>query len=145
MGRFDSIATRFWSNAHRVGDCLVWRGHTSRDGYGQLTVSHRTEKAHRVAFELAGGDPSAEVVMHLCDVRLCVNPLHLKAGTARENQRDMLRKMRQPNARLEIGDAGWMRWARAYSGCAQLSLAHAFGVRQSYVSMVLSGKARRDV
>jgi len=35
-----------------------------------------------------------ETVMHLCDNKKCVNPKHLKAGTASENAKDMIRKNR---------------------------------------------------
>jgi len=35
-----------------------------------------------------------DVIMHTCDNKICINPLHLKLGTINENNQDRARKLR---------------------------------------------------
>lgn len=64
-------------------DCWHWPGPRNADGYGLLNRTY----AHRLAFELVTGPiaPDREVD-HLCFVRDCVNPRHLRAIPTRENR-----------------------------------------------------------
>lgn len=84
--------------------CWIWLGNTVC-GYGTVNLGDRTRRANRVAFELANGEiPDGAIICHRCDVRECVNPAHLYAGTHADNARDaMLRK------RLPSGDQHWMK------------------------------------
>jgi len=44
---------------------------------------------HRLAYiEAHGNIPSGFFVCHTCDQRLCIEPTHLYAGTAADNNRD---------------------------------------------------------
>jgi len=56
------------------------------NGYGRATFEDRTQNAHRVAYVLTHGAIAVGLhVDHLCRNRLCCNPAHLDAVTAREN------------------------------------------------------------
>ena len=94
------MRSRFEHFCNRDGGlsaCHLWTGSTRR-GYGRFYAGPkaRNARAHRVALELSLGVPipSGLVVMHKCDNRRCVNPLHLKVGTQRDNILDMMRKGR---------------------------------------------------
>src|SRR5689334_18937729 len=70
--------------------CWLWTKSINRDGYGSLGVfGRRGLKAHRVSYEAFNGEvPSGKWILHTCDVRSCVNPSHLYAGTAQDNVND---------------------------------------------------------
>ena len=71
--------------------CWLWTGARYANGYGLVSVSRRVNRrAHRVSFEhFVGPIPDGLQMDHLCLVRLCVNPDHLEAVTAAENNRRM--------------------------------------------------------
>lgn len=75
--------------------CHIWTGHVDKDGYGELRVYGQTKKAHRYAWERKHGEiPDGMSVLHRCDVRPCVNDVHLFLGTQRDNMLDMIAKGR---------------------------------------------------
>jgi len=66
--------------------CHVWKGYLDKDGYGTFLFKRKQRKAHRVAVFFDRGDiPRNLVVDHVCKVRNCVNPEHLRVVTVREN------------------------------------------------------------
>lgn len=83
--------------------CWPWQGAASSDGYGVVRLGRggrrRLVYAHRLAYALAYGSPGRRQVLHRCDNPICVNPMHLRAGTQADNVRDMIAK----------GRAGWQR------------------------------------
>jgi len=84
-------------------DCIIYTGCIGNSGYG-LDYDPDTKKtisAHRLAFKLANGY-LPKVVMHLCDVPTCVNPLHLKGGTQSDNIKDCVAKGRYPFTRRSL-------------------------------------------
>ena len=90
--------------------CQLWIGTVTKStGYGEIKVHGRKTTAHRAMWIECNGEPKpGMVVMHKCDVRLCVNPDHLSIGTRKENSLDMSKKERgffnslSPSLRIEM-------------------------------------------
>jgi hypothetical protein len=99
---------RFWRKVDRRGhnECWPWLGGLQGKGYGQFyRAKHHPVGAHRFSWELANGRPVPPglQVMHSCDNPPCVNPLHLRVGTAKDNNLDKTAKGRNPGNRTSRG------------------------------------------
>jgi hypothetical protein len=138
-------------------ECWPWRGRRNALGYGQLDVTFgpfqdRPVPAHRISLSLALGRPIAPGMeaCHTCDNPPCVNPAHLFEGTGQENRDDMVRKGRQAHgsrtgsAKLTDEQVRAIR-VRVASGEARSTVAKDFGIHQSNVSYIASGKTWRQV
>lgn len=65
--------------------CWLWDGPTNR-GYGMVNVrGGGTLGAHRAMWYAKHGDPGALDVLHNCNNKLCISPLHLHLGTHKQN------------------------------------------------------------
>jgi hypothetical protein len=147
---------RFWSKVAKdePDACWIWRGKLRNDGYGEFSAGRRKKfKAHRWSLEERLGRPLIGIVMHSCDVKLCVNPSHLREGTNKENSRDMVAKGRavrmienlpkqrpgekNTNARLTAAQVIEIRSSESTS---DKDLAARFGVSRSNIYMVRSGR-----
>lgn len=81
----DSDCVRFLTKYKQVGDCWVWVGHLTKDGYGNFRMKNYY-KAHRVSYTMFVGEiPTGLQIDHLCRNRACVNPKHLEPVTQRQN------------------------------------------------------------
>lgn len=93
----DDVVARFLSNIDVVEPtgCWIWKLAQSGPaadkgmGYGLFTaVGWKREQAHRASYRMFVDDiPEGLHVDHLCNVRMCVNPLHLEVVTQAENNR----------------------------------------------------------
>lgn len=95
-----SLEERFWRFVAKGPGCWEWQGGSkSQKGYGLIQQGGKGTPrvlAHRLSYQIHHGpiEPGM-VIMHLCDNPRCVNPAHLKQGTASENILDSFRKGRK--------------------------------------------------
>jgi DNA-binding XRE family transcriptional regulator len=144
LARGARVEDLFWSKVEKTEACWIYRGTTKR-GYGHVVAHRRNWSAHRFSFFLARGREPGPILMHLCDVRACVRPDHLREGTQKENigqavaSGRMARGSRNGSAKLDEASVREILRRRA-DGETQQRLADAFGVSQVNISHILTGK-----
>lgn len=77
---------RFMEKVNRTETCWNWTASVTQSGYGQFNDGTKIVKAHRWAWvQLVGPIPDGLELDHICRVRACVNPSHLRAVTHKQN------------------------------------------------------------
>lgn len=88
----------FWMCINKLSydDCWLWNGGI-KGGYGYFHLPGECY-AHRIMWMLHNqcDIPENVLILHSCDNKLCVNPLHLFCGTQSDNMKDMWNKNRHP-------------------------------------------------
>jgi hypothetical protein len=80
--------------------CWIWTGGLNEHGYGKASVENRTVLAHRMVYEQEVGPiPDGLDLDHLCEIRACVNPLHVEPVTTGENTARSWRRGRHQRQR----------------------------------------------
>lgn len=90
-----TVQERFWSKVDKSGECWLWTGARQNShgvkAYGAIGVNGRSIKAHRFAYEsLVGPIPDGMQLDHLCHVKNCVNPAHLRPVTQKQNRENLI-------------------------------------------------------
>jgi hypothetical protein len=136
----NEAAKRVFAQCVRNGECLEWRGKwVTHNGYGRVTFKQKKLLTHRIAYEAYKGPvPAGKQVMHSCDNRRCCNPDHLSIGTGQDNTNDRKAKDRL-GFKLTTADVLEIK-RLCRSGMSQTSVAKQFGVLQSQVSRIMTGK-----
>lgn len=125
-------------------DCILWEYGKSWNGYGQLTVSGKTKRVHRLVMEFRGIQKpiGKNIVGHTCNNRSCFNYRHLKWIDAKENMMDKIsdgtRQIGEKNAnsKLSRDKVIFIRDSKL----PQRELAKMFGVSQATVNDARLGK-----
>lgn len=77
--------------------CWLWVGHMHEGGYGEFREKNKRIRAHVWSYRTFKGKiPRNLFVLHHCDVRCCVNPDHLYAGSKWQNSQDAKKRNRYP-------------------------------------------------
>lgn len=132
----------FEKHVDKAGECWIWTG--KRDDWGYGVSGTKSQKAHRVAWELANGPiPEGLLVLHRCDNPPCVRIDHLFIGSNADNTADMIAKGRarhpsgeaNPNSRLTRTDVDYIRTATE----AGPVLSARFGVSTTQINRIRRG------
>lgn len=128
-----------------ITGCWEWTGKT-RAGYGRILRDGKEVSVYRWALEVELGRPLADGldVRHLCHVRSCLNPAHLREGTRQQNVNDSREDGRLPlgsachNSRFTERQVLFIRWALDI-GVPGKELAQALGCSPMAVSRIRTG------
>jgi hypothetical protein len=138
----------FWAQVEKEGHngCWIWTGWKLNSGYGETTIKGRKITVHRLAFTWANGEiPKGKLLMHSCDVPLCVNPEHLSVGTDAENHADMRAKGRHPTKltpeQVQEIKRELLNWRRGMNE----ALASKYGVSPSQICMIRKGRQWKHI
>jgi len=146
---FCSDRCRFLYYAQRYNDlpsydCWNWRGKIGRDGYAFIMIQGKRIRAHRYSHRMFYRDHDPNLlVLHSCDNKSCVNPMHLRQGTVQDNSNDFgksqgHRKGKSVNTcKLDELDVKNIRKLYALGSNTQKSLATMFNVSQNAISYII--------
>lgn len=128
--------------------CWLWTGPLNPKGYGVMAALGETI-AHRVSYVLhCGAIPEGKMILHHCDVKNCVFPGHLYAGTHRDNVRDAIERHRYNSPRGEKAscvkltekEVKEIRLKYKMGGIMQKELAKEYGMSNSEVGLIINFK-----
>lgn len=137
-----SIQDRFLAKVSKTDTCWLWQAAVrGKHSYGAFWLDGRQQPAHRVMWVLTHGPiPDGLLVLHRCDVPLCVNPDHLFLGATVDNVRDMTEKGRRASTRGDANGNAKLTERDVLSIRAdtrlQRVIAADYGVTQSLVSQL---------
>jgi HNH endonuclease len=122
------------------GDCWLWTGARTTDGYGQLWLDDKVRYVHRViaVIELGLIEDSGLCVRHQCGNRACFNPAHLLLGTQADNVQDAVLqgRMAKKLTREDVVEIKRM----LSEGAARATLASAYGVSKPTIGQIARGE-----
>lgn len=128
--------------------CWIWLGRTWHTGYGVIRHCGKSVAAHRYMYALYNGEFHDDMdVLHICDVRSCVNPNHLRLGTHSDNMKDMYKKGRRSQkgennggAKLTLGQVREIRSLYKEGNLSQAEIGRMYNVTQVNVGLIVRNK-----
>ncbi len=148
------LEERFWKKVVKGESCWLWTGAVDGGGYGKIATGGTNSpllEAHRLSWEWAHGSiPPKIFVCHHCDIRRCVNPVHLFLGYQIDNSRDAKAKGRHAHgercgrSKLTAKDVLDIR-ARASAGERHTIIAQHFQITASNVGAIAKRRSWRHL
>jgi len=129
-----------------TNDCVEWQNCRTPLGYGRVCYQGKHRYTHRLALEIVGQYPTPEsnVARHLCNNPPCVNPRHLRWGTAQDNINDRSERgvwreaMRARAVQLSDSERQQMIYYSTV-GMPQKAIGQRFGVSDATVRRIIRG------
>lgn len=146
--------TKFFEGVEIKDGCWEWKKSMANNGYGLFSMrrgNRKTFSAHRISWSYHNQKsiPKGMYICHTCDNRKCVNPSHLYLGTSSDNNTDTIIRNR---GNRRIGDkCSWSKITEKQveeiieSSEKQSALAARYGVDQSTISQIKTGKRRSNI
>jgi len=142
----------FWSRIAKTETCWLWTGALHPAGYGEIRNSSHRLLAHRLSWRIATGkDPGKFLVLHKCNVKLCVRPDHLYLGGHKENLRDRIEEARargecfRPHHKLTEDQVRQIKEMLATKKLSQVRIGEKFGVKRSTILSIHLGHSWKTV
>ena|SRR5690348_14589839 len=134
--------TRFWAKVDKSGECWIWTGAKTYEGYGLFDG----QAAHRFIWERERGPiPPGMKICHNCpggDNTSCVRLDHLFQGTQADNMADKVRKGRcgviHPAAVVNVR-------ADYAAGASNKELQAKYGVSYGVIQGIITGRSWQAV
>lgn len=140
-----TVMDRFMAKVNqknRINSCWHWIGAKGSNGYGQMQMGERKQQAHRIAYELfVGPIPKDLTIDHICRVKECVNPKHLRPMTMLENVMDGCKNLKKTHCPKghEYDEANTIRY-RTFRYCRACKQANDRAHHVKYRDRILSRK-----
>ena len=140
----DRFEEKIEKDPNHIDCCWVWSASLHPEGYGRFGLDGKTQKAHRVSYEIYKGSiPDGYCVCHTCDNPACVNPNHLFLGTVAENNADKTEKGRAAK-KLSAIEVRKIR-AALKIGCSLNTLANMFEVSRAMIVKIKHGRSWKGI
>jgi DNA invertase Pin-like site-specific DNA recombinase len=135
--RYDRDKDRILENIlEDENGCWIWQLGLDNYGYGMSRVNGKQDKAHRISYTVFVDEiPAGKSVLHMCDVRACVNYEHLYCGTQKDNMRDAKERGRLnlgPRKKPTEKQIEQMKAMKA-NGATKAEISAEFGIAQNVV------------
>lgn len=127
------------ANCEHVGNHLLWKGATSKSGYGNVRFNGAYHRTHRLVWILTKGPiPDGLYVCHRCNYKTCCCIDHLFLGTQKANMVDCVYKG-MSNAKLTPDNV--YEIIKLYNnGKHPTELAEKFGVSKCCISDIIHNR-----
>ena len=140
----ERLESKVIKDPNHVDCCWTWSASLHPEGYGRFALDGKTQKAHRVSYEIYKGSiPDGLCVCHTCDNPACVNPNHLFLGTVSQNNADKAEKGRAAK-KLNAGLVKDIKDALS-NGASLNSLAKLFQVSRAMIIKIKHNRSWKGV
>lgn len=84
-----TVEWRLDQKTNKTDSCWLWEGATTGLGYGHLYSKGRMIGTHVLSYERHKGQiPEGMFVDHMCHIKNCINPDHLRLATPQQNSQN---------------------------------------------------------
>lgn len=143
---YEQVVDWLLEKATQVDGCLISHLAPNAKGYIPVSIGGRTGekwRANRLVFHIrCESVTKTDLILHSCDNRACINPEHLRKGTAKENTADMVSRGRARNGgKLKVTHRMFeiMQDLRV-KGKTNVYIAQVLGISHETVRAYLNGK-----
>ena len=135
----------FFKHVEITDTCWIWKGSKTYNGYGHLCIRGNMYLAHRISFfiHIAVESSFNLNVLHNCpsNLRLCVNPLHLYAGTQSLNCIDKTFDGTQTSRKLTFEQVREIKLLLSKPPYNMTAIADFYGVHRSSIVDIRNGRS----